>query len=61
LNTHAQTEQAQPWNCSRSTHSISRAKEHLRQEKVRRADIMLLAGHRVKPSSIPFWTARVAS
>lgn len=34
LNSHPQTEQAQPWNCSRSTHTISRAKEHLRQERV---------------------------
>jgi hypothetical protein len=35
LNSHAQTEQAQPWNRSRSTHTISRAKEHLPQERVR--------------------------
>jgi hypothetical protein len=35
LKTQAQAEQAQPWNRSRSTHSISRAKEHLHQEKVR--------------------------
>jgi hypothetical protein len=33
LNTHAQTEQAHPWKRSRLTHTISRAKEHLRQER----------------------------
>jgi len=35
LNSHAQTEQTHPWNRSRSTHTVSRAKEHLPQESVR--------------------------
>src|SRR5580700_6557732 len=44
LKTHAQTEQAQPQNRSCSTHAISRAKGHLRQERIAEADIMALHG-----------------